>query len=90
MASAPPDEPRHDALAVATSVPRLGAELLVTLPYVVRELPHLVQDLRELVRQLTRLAEDAPDGALGDLVAETARLAGTHADGPRDRQSALR
>jgi ABC-type transporter Mla subunit MlaD len=34
-----------------------------------------VQDLRELVRQLTRLAEDAPRGALGDLVGELSRAA---------------
>jgi hypothetical protein len=76
MASAPPSEPRHDPVAVATAVPRLTAELLVALPYVARELPHLVQDVRELVRQLTRLAEGAPDGALGDLVGGLNRAAG--------------
>jgi hypothetical protein len=75
MASSAPAEPRHDPLAVATSVPRLVAELLVALPYIVRELPHLVQDVRELVRQLTRLAEGAPSGALGDLVGGLARAA---------------
>ena len=75
MASVSPAEPKHDATAVATAVPRLIAELLVALPYVVRELPHLVQDLRELVRQLTRLAEGAPSGALGDLVGGLARAA---------------
>jgi hypothetical protein len=76
IASAPPREPRHDAVAVITSLPRLIAELLIALPYTARELPHLVQDLRELVRQLTRLAEGAPTGALGELVGELARAAG--------------
>jgi len=64
---------------------RLAGELLLALPYVVRELPPLVQDLRQLVHELARMAGEG--GELNDLIGETARLAGTKADEARARQA---
>jgi hypothetical protein len=62
-------------LYVATSPARIAGNLAVALTYTTQELPHLVQDLRSLVNDLTRLARNADEGALTDLVAELTRAA---------------
>ena len=73
MHSSLPDAPERGPVALATSPARLVGEVLLALPYVVRQVPPLVQDLRMLVGELTRAASE--DGELTALLAETARLA---------------
>ncbi len=85
MRSSEPPPPSRGPVAVATSPARLAGELLLALPYVVRELPPLVQDLRQLVHELTRMAGQG--GELNDLIGETARLAGAKADEVRAREA---
>jgi hypothetical protein len=75
MHSTLPSPPARGPVALATSPARLVGEVLLALPYVVRELPPLVQDARTLVGELTRLARGADEGALTDVVGELARLA---------------
>jgi hypothetical protein len=57
--SVDPSPPSRGPVALATSPARLTGEVLLALPYVVRELPPLVQDLRQLVHELTRMAGTA-------------------------------
>ncbi len=81
MHSRLPDPPDRGPVALATSPARLVGELLLALPYVVRELPPLVQDLRGVVGELERLA--GRDGELTALLRGTARLAEAKADETR-------
>jgi len=64
------------ALGVATAPTRLTVELALAAPTVVMALSSLARDTSVLVAELARLSRDAPRGALSDLVAGLARLAG--------------
>jgi len=54
----------------------LTVELALAAPTVVMALSSLARDTSVLVAELARLSRDAPRGALSDLVAGLARLAG--------------